>query len=119
MGVFEAQMYSIQVFDGGTPIPGNSYAPENALGDTFGGKSIHGYWVLAIDDLKAQTVQNQDNSMRRTQLNGKGALSDWVLHIIPDDAVDENDTLTYYVDLSATVLTLPKFGNLYVLNQNN
>lgn len=115
--VFEEEMFSFEVFNGGSPVPAGSYAPELAFADIFGGKEIHGQWLLSITDLNLQEVAYESTSRRRELLHGTGALSDWVLEVTPRnrstgetmDAV----VLTYYVDMTATILTLPKYGTLY------
>ena len=114
MLVFSSQLYSIQAFTGGSPIPAGSYAPENAFKHTFSGTSVYGDWILSINDMHAQQVSNEHTSQRRVQQSGKGAISDWVLFILARDSENQLVNFTYYVDMSVTIISLPVYGKLYV-----
>ena len=112
--MFSGQLYSIQAFTGGSPVPAGSYAPENALLHTFSGTSVHGEWILSINDMHGQKVLNEENSKRRVQQSGKGAINDWILFVVARDSANELVNFTYYVDMSVTIVTLPVYGKLYI-----
>ncbi|GBG28430.1 Hypothetical Protein FCC1311_046532 [Hondaea fermentalgiana] len=115
--VFEEELYSFEVFDGGSPMPEGSYAPELAFSDIFGGAEIYGQWVLSITDSVQSYVVHEQSSRRREVHHGVGAVSDWVLQVTPRNRTSgevlSDAVMTFHVDLSATILTLPKYGTLY------
>lgn len=82
----------------------------------FVGSKVFGDWMLAINDMVPQEVLHESDSMRRVQKHGKGAISDWVLTVQAKDSSNQVSELTYHVDMSATVVTLPKYGTLYIAN---
>jgi len=114
--VFEEEFYSMQVFPGGSPFPAGRYAPENALGDAFIGKKIYGEWLLSVEDTATRNVKYEDKAHRRVMENGVGAMSDWVLQLTTTNTSsgDPGPDLMFFVDMTATILTLPKFGSLYM-----
>lgn len=115
--VFSEVLYSFETFNGGSPYPVASYAPETSFVDTFGGDEIYGQWVLSITDSVQSYVSYEEVSRRREVYHGTGAISDWVLHVTPRNRttgeVLSDSVMTFHVDLSATILTLPKYGTLY------
>jgi hypothetical protein len=116
--VYTESFYSVSVFAGGSPLPAGAYAPELAFGDTFGGHDVRGEWVLTVTDSAKQRVVAEFESEPRRVEHGTGAISDWVLTVLPRDRATGAPlparTMTFFVDITATVLSLPRYGDLFI-----
>jgi hypothetical protein len=72
--------------------------------------SAEGTWQLRIRDNKKRSALHADSSEALTETNGRGAISDWVLHITDS----HGNRRSFHMDLGAQIDTLPKYGNLFV-----
>lgn len=127
--VFSKQFTSIQFYTGGSPIPGGIYPPETAFQDVFGGMKVSGTWQLSIRDMRSNSESDyrfhllrdrKSLGVRRVSNSIKakyGFINDWVLHIKPQ-GVSTDQEIIGYVSQYATVLTLPKYGKLFLSGSN-
>ncbi|CAM9107382.1 unnamed protein product, partial [Ectocarpus fasciculatus] len=113
LSVAEVEIYAealdtLEWYSKGSPIipapPMRPYQPLDSLQHQMGELRFDGRWVLQIDDLGLDPpVKRFDGSS-----GGLSSISDWVL-IVTDLA---GLVHTYYMDLRAEIITLPKYGDL-------
>jgi len=114
--IFEARRPTLAGYNGGSPIPATSYpggvtySPEQSLDEAFRGLSAEGMWNLHITDDAVRETLNEATSEPTEDIHGQGAVSDWVLHVTDTSGT----TRDYYMDMIATVETMPKYGNLFI-----
>jgi hypothetical protein len=111
--IFVEQNRPLSLYDGGSPVSARSYpgafpyAPEQSFASAFKDQSSSGFWTLWVYDTQADSeavvAGHQSPSI------DVGAVSDWVLHLTDTNGIRHS----FYMDLVATVKTLPKFGVLY------
>jgi len=110
--IYVEQNRPMSLYDGGSPVsalshPGGfPYAPEQSFSSTFIDLPASGFWHLWIYDTQADSEATIDHHSPSLNV---GAVSDWVLHITDTNGIRHS----FYMDLVATVKTLPKFGVLY------
>ncbi len=114
--VFVEQNRPLSLYGGGSPVSARSYpgafpyAPEQSFASAFKDQSSSGFWTLWVYDTQADSeavVAGRPQSPSRG--DDVGAVSDWVLHLTDTNGIRHS----FYMDLVATVKTLPKFGVLY------
>jgi hypothetical protein len=114
--VYEARRPTLSGYKGGSPITatyypgGTTYCPEQNLDEAFRGLSAEGMWNLHITDERARESLYEGTSEPTQKVHGQGAVSDWILHITDV----HGETRDYYMDMTAKIETMPKYGNLFI-----
>ena len=128
--VFANRSHTIDSFTGGGVVAARPWtAPYQAsvsMSSNFVETLVAGRWLLTVKDTskhkwyREQTIQtavgetqmpSQDRSgvPNDVEASGPGQLADWVLLL-----TDEAGVVTaHYMDISATITHLPKYGHLY------
>lgn len=89
----------------------NIYAPDESFVEAFGACDGTGPWNLQLRDVVSQSSSKYDDTTSETRgRHGVGAVSDYVLELTNVAGI----TREYYMDISASVTTVPRFGDLYV-----
>jgi hypothetical protein len=110
----EVQVYSepperLSLYDKGSPINASPltrpYQTEIPIGPVFNELDWDGRWILEISQTSAAPRKTEGGFS-----GAMGTISDWVLIITDLSGVVH----TYYQDVQAEVLSLPKFGELYL-----
>jgi len=114
--IYEARRPTLAEYQGGSPITatfypgGATYCPEQSLDEAFRGMSSEGEWNLHItDDFTGESL-NEATSEPTRKIHGQGAISDWTLHVTDT----QGEVRDYFVDMIATIETMPKYGNLFI-----
>jgi hypothetical protein len=78
------------------------------MSELFQSTTMDGLWSLTVRDTTKSNYTDVNGELK--EWHGLGRLSDWVLLI-----TDQSNLLhAYYMDITATVTTHPKYGDLYV-----
>jgi hypothetical protein len=117
LSIAEVQIYSTRsvttsTFDGGAEVEAQPIVrPFQAFQDMselFQSTTMDGLWSLTVRDTAKSNYTDVNGDLK--EWHGLGRLSDWVLLI-----TDQSNLLhAYYMDITATVTTHPKYGDLYV-----
>jgi hypothetical protein len=117
LSIAEVQVYSTRTvttstYDGGSEVEATPVVrPFQAFQDMselFQSTTIDGTWSLTVRDISPALQVKEGGTVK--EWNGLGRLSDWVLLI-----TDQSNLLhAYYMDITATVTTHPKYGDLFV-----
>jgi len=110
--VYESRARTVANYEGGYNVPAmpisQPFQPANRLTDLFRELQSDGIWTLTVRDSTEYSGEYSNGKL--SERNGFGKLSEWVL-LVTDQS---NFVSAYYMDLSATVVSLPKYGTLFV-----
>jgi hypothetical protein len=124
--VFESRLNSMNQMSSGSPVPEKPltqpYIAEHALNERFKNVQYGGLWSLSIRDLNKYSNSRGVSGGADTgcaggkcggifeEKNGVGKVNDWILMITDHAGVLHR----FYSDQLSSVLTLPKFGELFL-----
>lgn len=83
------------------------FQPVQRVSELFKDVLVDGVWRLIVRDKRLYNGTFENGKLRES--HGVGKLSEWVL-LITDQA---NFMHAYYMDLTATIVSMPKYGELY------
>ena len=111
--LFATRASSLEGFDGGRVVAARPvtapYQPEDALTELFSPTPMAGEWTLTVSDAAAYTYARHADG-RVDETHGRGVVGDWVLLLTDQSGY----TVAHYMDVSATVETLPRYGEVHV-----